>query len=126
MKLEFTESNDEIISLNNALPETDEKGMEEDPFMFSVVTKTSKTQDMKYNLYIEKMEVDIGYEGLNDKDVKVALTDYEDNVLVEPVLISDLEGYKLYSKTNSHSNENNVIKDKYKLRAWVDYMVKMV
>ena len=68
---------------------------------------------------IEKLSVDTGNTSLNDNEIKVYLTDYNNNVLVEPTLISNLNN-TLYSKTNTHSKTLTKIKDKYKLRVWID------
>lgn len=52
IKLEFLESNDELIAKENALPEKDEEGMAEDPFVFQVKSITSKTTDVDYIFYL--------------------------------------------------------------------------
>ena len=120
IKLEFLESNDEIISITTALPETDTKGITENPFSFVVTSKTKRDMSIGYTLSIEKLTVDSGYTSLNDSDIKVYLTDFNDTVLVGPTLISNLSNYKLYNKTHTHNSSAEEVKDKYKLRAWID------
>ncbi|MGM9879153.1 MAG: BspA family leucine-rich repeat surface protein [Bacilli bacterium] len=60
-------------------------------------------------------------EQLKDKDVKIYLEDYQGNVLLEPTKVSDISSdYVIYTKINSHDSTNENIKDKYKLRVWID------
>ena len=60
-------------------------------------------------------------EQLKDKDVKIYLEDYQGNVLLEPTKVSDISSdYVIYTKINSHDSNNENIKDKYKLRVWID------
>ena len=123
VKIEFLESSSEIIAVTNAIPLSDEEGKkQEDKFTFQITTKASN-KAIKYNLNIEKVTGPEGYTDLKDSEVKIYLTDYEDNPLVGPILISELDNYNLYSKVNTHEN-NNEIKDKYKLRVWIDESAK--
>ncbi|MGM9878860.1 MAG: hypothetical protein ACI31R_02410 [Bacilli bacterium] len=93
-------------------------------FDFAVTTKASKSINIKYILQIENLSMDSGYTKLNDNEVKVYLTDYDNNELVSPVKISDLSNYSLYSKLNSHSKTVTKLTDKYKLRVWIDSEVE--
>ena len=123
VKIEFLESSNEIIAVTNAIPLSDEEGKkQEDKFTFQITTKASN-KAIKYNLNIEKVTGPEGYTDLKDSEVKIYLTDYEDNPLVGPILISELDNYNLYSKVNTHEN-NNEIKNKYKLRVWIDESAK--
>ena len=120
ISIEFLESND-VITLTNALPTSDSNGKAQtNDFDFQVTTKASNGINLKYNLNIEKLAVDSGYTSLNDNQVKVYLTDENDNPLVGPTLISNLSNYNLYSKVNSHTESTTEIKDKYKIRVWID------
>ncbi len=120
ISIEFLESND-VITLTNALPTSDSNGKAQtNDFDFQVTTKASNGISLKYNLNIEKLAVDSGYTSLNDNQVKVYLTDENDNPLVGPTLISNLSNYNLYSKVNSHTEDSLEIKDKYKIRVWID------
>ena len=120
VKIEFLESTSDVIAITNAVPLPDEDGkIQSDVFTFQVTTKAAKGKDLEYNLYIEKVGGPEGYTQLSDSNVKIYLTDYNDNSLIGPVKISELENYNLYSKTNTHTNGEE-IKNKYKLRIWVD------
>ena len=121
MSIEFLESNSNIITIENALPMGDNDGKsQETTFDFSVTSRTPKNAVFGYILSIEKLAVDNDATALNDNDIKVYLTDYSDNELVEPTLISELDNYKLYSNLHRHNNTNRDIQDKYKLRVWVN------
>ena len=123
VSIKFLESNTNVISLKNSLPEADKVGKREDSFDFAVTTKASYNTGLKYNLSVEKLSVDTGYTSLNDNEVKIYLTDNSNNVLVEPTLISNLSNKLLYTKTNNHSSSKTEIKDMYKLRVWIDQNV---
>ena len=123
VSIKFLESNTNVISLKNSLPEADKVGKREDSFDFAVTTKASYNTGLKYNLSVEKLSVDTGYISLNDNEVKIYLTDNSNNVLVEPTLISNLSSKLLYTKTNNHSSSKTEIKDMYKLRVWIDQNV---
>lgn len=123
VSIKFLESNTNVISLKNSLPEADKVGKREDSFDFAVTTKASYQTGLKYNLSVEKLSVSSGYTSLSDSQVKIYLTDNSNNVLVEPTLISNLSDKLLYTKTNSHSSSKTEIKDMYKLRVWIDQNV---
>lgn len=126
IELELLESTDEIINITNALPMSDTNGIgQSKTFNFAVTTKTSAVQDIGYSLKIEKISVDSGYTALNDNQIKVYLTDYNNTQLLAPTLISDLNNYVLYGKTNSHNSTTTQIQDKYKLRVWLDQDVSV-
>ncbi|MGM9878615.1 MAG: hypothetical protein ACI31R_01110 [Bacilli bacterium] len=121
ISLELLESNTDIISIENALPISDKEGKEQsETFNFAVITKASMNLSMPYELVIEKLETAEGYTALSDDEVKVYLEDYEGNTLVEPVKISELSDYVLYTDTNVHSKTVTKLTDKYKLRVWID------
>ena len=118
--LEFLESSD-VISLPNAIPISNKEGKsQEETFDFQVRTKTKRAMDITYGIYIEKLDVGEGYTAFNDNDVKIYLTDFNNNEIVAPKLISNLKNYMLYTKTNSHSKTNEEVVNKYKLRIWLD------
>ncbi|MGM9879333.1 MAG: hypothetical protein ACI31R_04840 [Bacilli bacterium] len=120
VSLELLESNTNLINLTNQLPMSDSEGKTLETFDFTVITKASRDMELEYEIKIEKLSTDTGYTSLNDNEVKVYLTDYDNNQLVSPVKISDLSNYSLYSKVNTHSKTITEIKDKYKLRVWID------
>ena len=120
VSIEFLESND-VIAIENAIPLTDEEGEKQfESFEFQVTTKAGAGISLKYDLNIEKVSGPEGYTSLKDNEVKVYLTDENDNPLVGPTLISNLNNYNLYSKVNSHTENSLEIKDRYKIRVWID------
>ena len=58
VSLELLESNNNIITINNALPMSDNEGKgQSKTFDFQVETKASRDLDMEYYLYIEPLDV---------------------------------------------------------------------
>lgn len=120
--IELLESNSEIINLNGAVPISDEQGRESNNyFSFAVISELNAEKDITYNISIEKLEADNGYTEIEDRYVKLYLTDYDDNEL-ELVKANEISSdeYILKTVTNKFSNENSGFKDKYKLRVWID------
>ena len=121
ISLDLLESNTNIISIENALPMSDNEGKAQtETFDFAVTSKTVKDIDIEYNINIQKLEVDNGYTSLNDNQIKVYLTDYSETQKVAPTLISNLTNYKLYTGKHSHDATHETVQDKFKLRAWID------
>ena len=120
IKLEFLESQDNVINITNALPLSDEEGKKEETFDFAVTSKTKKEIVLGYTLSIQKLEADTGYTFLNDEDIKIYLEDFQGNALLEPTKVSSLDNYKFYSNLHEHSTSNETLQDKYKLRVWID------
>lgn len=122
IKIEFLESSN-IIDVENVFPIPDDLGISESkPFAFEVKTTTKNNMNLKYRLAIETLEVTDGYTKFRDDQIKVYLTDYEDNPLVGPVKVSELNDV-LYTKINNHDETNQVNANKYKIRVWVDHDV---
>ena len=112
LEIDLLESDDEIISLSNALPMTDEEGLaQNEEFHFAVTSKTTKEMLLGYTVMVEKLEPDTGYTFLNDQDIKIYLEDFNGNVLLEPTKISELNNYKLYVGAHSHNSQNELIQD---------------
>ena len=124
ISLDLLESNTNIITIENALPMSDNEGKAQtETFDFAVTSKTVKDIDIEYNINIQKLEVDNGYTSLNDNQIKVYLTDYSGTQKVAPTLISNLTNYKLYTGKHSHDATHETVQDKFKLRAWIDGVV---
>ena len=120
-ELEFLESNSEIINITDAIPMTDETGKTQgEKFDFQVRTKAPYDTSISYDLVLEKLEVDSGYTALKNNEVKVYIEDFQGNVVLAPTKLSELNNYKLVSKTNNHSSTNQEIINKYRLRVWLD------
>ena len=113
IELKFLESNTEIINITNALPMYDDEGINEPSFDFAVTSKTTRDVKIKYTLNIEKLSLDSGYTALNDNQIKVYLTDYDNNQIVAPTLISDLNNYKLYTGIHTHNSSNETVQHKF-------------
>lgn len=121
VSLELLESGTDIISLNNALPMTDQEGIDQDEeFTFAVTTNTRRNTTMNYSIVLTKLDVDSGYTALNDSDIKVYLEDYEMNQLVAPTLVSNLTNYVIYQDSHAHTVSNQKVTSKYRLRTWID------
>ena len=121
ISLEFLESNTNIITIENALPMSDNNGiLQTETFDFSVTSKTNRDMTIKYILSIQKLSVDTAYTSLNDNQIKVYLEDYSGNQKVVPTLISSLSNYKLYTGTHTHNSSTKTVQDKFKLRVWID------
>ena len=120
LSLKLLESNTNIIGLKNELPKSDEEGIKQSTFDFSVITKATYNTKMGYDIKIEKLNVDTGYTSLNNDQIKIYLTDYNDKVLVNPTLISDLPSNTIYSRVNEHTPAKTEEIDKYKIRVWID------
>ena len=109
IELKFLESNTEIINITNALPMYDDEGIYEPSFDFAVTSNTTRNVNINYTLTISKLSLDTGYTALQDNQMKVYLTDYDGNVLVQPTLISSLTNYQLYSSSHAHSTSNTIV-----------------
>lgn len=124
VELRFLESNSEVIAINNGLPMTDEDGMNQDKtgnvFDFEVRSKVGYDSDIKYDLVLEKLNVDAGLGQVSDSDVKVYIEDFNGNTVLEPTKVSDLKNYNLIEKTNHHSASKSIISNKYRLKVWLD------
>ena len=124
VSLKLLESNKNIISLNNSLPMSDEEGIKQtetgNVFDFSVETKASFNINIGYKINIEKLSVEEGYTSLEDDQIKIYLTDENNNKIIGPVKISELDNYNLYEDMNIHTKDNNIQIDKYKIRVWID------
>jgi len=120
IELKFLESNTEIINITNALPMYDDEGIYEPSFDFAVTSNTTRNVNINYTLTISKLSLDTGYTALQDNQMKVYLTDYDNNQIVAPTLISDLNSYKLYTGIQTHNSSNETVQHKFKLRVWID------
>lgn len=127
--IKLLESNDEVISLENQLPISDEEGISLNDtgnvFDFSVETKAGGNAKIGYKINIEKLSLGDDYINLSDDQIKIYLTDENNNKLVGPLKISELDDYNLYSDINIHSKNNNILVSKYRLRVWVDKDVQV-
>ena len=121
ISLDLLESNTDIITIENALPMSDNEGKALDnTFNFAVTSKTRQAIDIGYSIILEKLEVDSGYTSLEDSDIKLYLTDFTGTQLLEPVTINRIKDKVIYENTHSHDSSHETIQDKFKLRVWID------
>lgn len=121
ISMELLESNTNVISLEKAIPMSDSEGKSQSSvFDFAVTTKTPNNAKILYSITLTKPTATSGYTFLDDSAIKVYLTDLNNNQIVAPTKVSALTNYVLYSKTNTHSASTTTIKDKYRLRMWID------
>ena len=129
VSIKLLESNKEIITLENQLPISDEQGIVQEGtgnvFDFAVETKSSSNMKLGYKLSIEKLQTDTGYTSLTDDQIKIYLTDTDNNKILGPLKISELDNYNLYEDVNIHSETNNTQVDKYRIRVWIDQDVQV-
>ena len=125
VKMSYSESNE--ITLNNAVPTSDNKGISStNYFEFKVNTyiKTNKEMTMNYNIVLEPLNVDSSYTKFNDSDIKVYLTKVDNNtetLVTGPITIDELNQYVLKSQEETFNKNDTERSTTYRLRAWLDY-----
>ena len=93
IKLEFLESNTNIITVENALPMGCAEGKaQEAVFDFAVTSKTKRDVNINYTLSIEKLNVDNGYTALQDNQIALYLTDLSSGNELLPSNYSNYDG----------------------------------
>ncbi len=139
ISLSLLESTD-TISIENALPMSDDKGkVSGEKFDFAVTTEASGNPgDIKYKLSITEVdELDEGYTKLDKSNVKIYLTVLEDDQengtteteVVAPTKVDSIiteengEGTLTFTKEeylkHTHNEVNKEITTKYRLRMWI-------
>ena len=125
VKMSYSESNE--ITLNNAVPTSDNKGISStNYFEFKVNTyiKTNKEMTMNYNIVLEPLDVDSSYIKFSDSDIKVYLTKVDNNtetLVTGPITIDELNQYVLKSQEETFNRNDTERSTTYRLRAWLDY-----
>lgn len=117
ISIDFLEGTNNL-SLQENYPKSDVLGMIE-PYYYDFTVAGSKGKE---SILYEIQILEAGTNTLDPRYVKVYLTDQEDNVIVEPVLLSELK--------ISEYNRNRVLytgnidtlnqRDLYRLRLWID------
>ena len=129
--MSYTESTN-VISIENALPKSDADGIsQEDAFNFSITSnltlkETDSDKPITYTLELEKLDVDEGYQELNDNQIKIYLENTDTDSVLKFSLASDLYGdevKRLYVTKHNHKYGTNTITTNYRLKAWIDYGV---
>ncbi|MGM9878690.1 MAG: hypothetical protein ACI31R_01530 [Bacilli bacterium] len=142
ISMTLLESTD-TISITNALPVKEATGISlstDQAFDFAVTTNASGAPgDISYNISITKVAVDSGYTALNDSDIMIYLTTFEETdgdetPVVSPTLVSSIitsgdtgtltfDSGKTSYLTHTHATANSTQTTKYRLRMWIDEKV---
>ena len=86
----YKESEDKI-SITNMNSISDTKGKKNNYFEFKVSSKLKENMNIKYIVSLSKIDIENSFE---DNDIKMYLTDGNDNELISPTIISLLEENK--------------------------------
>ena len=124
----YKESEDKI-SITNMEPKSDTEGIKENYFEFNVASNLVKDISINYEISILKTSTTNSFE---ENDVKVYLTDGNDNALVNPILISNLGNSKkianakvIYNNSFMYNNSNEIQTHTYRLRVWLKSDINM-
>ena len=111
------------ISITNTTPVSDIDGKKSNYFEFSVSSNLVKDMSVDYEISILKTSTTNSF---NESDIKAYLTDENDNSLVEPVIISELEDNSkitnaktIYQNNFTYNNSNEKQTHTYRLRIWL-------
>ena len=111
------------ISITNMTPVSDTDGKKSNNFEFSVSSNLVKDMSVDYEISILKTSTTNSF---NESDIKAYLTDENDNSLVEPVIISELEDNSkitnaktIYQNNFTYNNSNEKQTHTYRLRIWL-------
>ena len=136
VSMSLLESTD-AITINNALPMSDEEGkIQKDSgvFDFAITTYASGAPgQITYNISVTKVLVDADYIPLSDNQIKLYLVAFDDNgetqvmapTLVSNIITSGTSGTLTFDSdkrsylTHNHSSVNSTLSQKYRLRMWI-------
>ena len=111
------------IAITNMTPVSDIDGKKSNYFEFSVSSNLVKDMSVDYEISILKISTTNSF---NESDIKAYLTDENDNSLVEPVIISELEDNSkitnaktIYQNNFTYNNSNEKQTHTYRLRIWL-------
>ena len=111
------------IAITNMTPVSDTDGKKSNYFEFSVSSNLVKDMSVDYEISILKTSTTNSF---NESDIKAYLTDENDNTLVEPVIISELEDNSkitnaktIYQNNFTYNNSNEKQTHTYRLRIWL-------
>lgn len=108
---------DDTVGLENAVPITNEEGMNTTPYIFTL--KNNGTISAEYSIKLEDIPLAEGEERLLDNNIKTFLeiTDEEGNKVADkPILLSTIEDRILDAGVLEKGKERH-----YKLYTWLDY-----
>ena len=122
----YKESEDKI-SITNMNPISDTKGKKNNYFEFKVSSKLKENMNIKYIVSLSKIDIENSFE---DNDIKMYLTDGNDNELISPTIISLLEENKkikdskiIYANTFAYNEQEQT--HTYRIRIWLRENVDM-
>ena len=111
------------IAITNMTPVSDIDGKKSNYFEFSVSSNLVKDMSVDYEISILKTSTTNSFD---ESDIKAYLTDENDNTLVEPVIISELEDNSkitnaktIYQNNFTYNNSNEKQTHTYRLRIWL-------
>ena len=111
------------IAITNMTPVSDKDGKKSNYFEFSVTSTLVKDMSVDYEISVLKTSTTNIF---NEEDIKTYLTDENDNSLVEPVIISELEDNSkitnaktIYQNNFTYNNSNEKQTHTYRLRIWL-------
>ena len=111
------------IAITNMTPVSNTDGKKSNYFEFSVSSNLVKDMSVDYEISILKTSTTNSF---NESDIKAYLTDENDNSLVEPVIISELEDNNkitnaktIYQNNFTYNNSNEKQTHTYRLRIWL-------
>ena len=122
----YKESEDKI-AITNMNPISDTQGKKNNYFEFKVSSKLKENMNIKYIVSLSKIDVENSFE---DNDIKMYLTDGNDNELISPTIISLLEENKkikdskiIYANTFAYNEQEQT--HTYRIRIWLKENVDM-
>ena len=122
----YKESEDKI-SITNMNPISDIQGKKNNYFEFKVSSKLKENMNIKYIVSLSKIDIENSFE---DNDIKMYLTDGNDNELISPTIISLLEENKkikdskiIYANTFAYNEQEQT--HTYRIRIWLKENVDM-
>ena len=122
----YKESEDKI-AITNMNPISDTQGKKNNYFEFKVSSKLKENMNIKYIVSLSKIDIENSFE---DNDIKMYLTDGNDNELISPTIISLLEKNKkikdskiIYANTFAYNEQEQT--HTYRIRIWLKENVDM-
>ena len=122
----YKESEDKI-AITNMNPISDTQGKKNNYFEFKVSSKLKENMNIKYIVSLSKIDIENSFE---DNDIKMYLTDGNDNELISPTIISLLEENKkikdskiIYANNFIHNEQEQT--HTYRIRIWLKENVDM-
>ena len=122
----YKESEDKI-SITNMNPISDTQGKKNNYFEFKVLSKLKENMNIKYIVSLSKIDIENSFE---DNDIKMYLTDGNDNELISPTIISLLEENKKIKDSKIIYVNNFIYNEQeqthtYRIRIWLKENVDM-